>query len=44
MKGLGLKCGVRSSATWSTTRKTPRLLIREDFPNGVVTELVGMAE
>jgi hypothetical protein len=27
-----------------TTRKTPRLLIREDFPNGVVTELVGMAE
>jgi hypothetical protein len=27
-----------------TTRRAPRVLIREDFPNGVVTELVRVAE
>jgi hypothetical protein len=26
-----------------TTRKEPRVMLREEFPNGVVTELVGMS-
>lgn len=27
-----------------TTRTTPRVMLREDFPNGVVTELIGMRD